>query len=347
MANGESGDLNPSSTTCAPGNNLCVVRRYESEIIIVPVLLLGASLLVGVCLIWSICRRKSNEDDEPQRGPSGRGRSVRATPHNNNDGPSLHSDPVISQCQLPHERLVGGFRKIAQGRFGPIYRAHLTSAEAGKEQTVVLKELNESADPSQASEFTARVRFHASLGSHPNLVEMIGCCSDHPPFYLVLRDMNRGDLLRFLWTCRKDVMKMEEAPYDLTEWQVYNIALQVASGLVFLQGKGLIHGDIAARNVLLRDDFTAQLTGLQIPFEIQRTGVMRSHQSVPVKWQSPERIMKKPLTPASDVWSFGVLLFEIVTLGSPPYPDLPVSSVLQYLQRGHRMAQPAMCQAPL
>ncbi|XP_041038484.1 tyrosine-protein kinase STYK1-like, partial [Carcharodon carcharias] len=263
------------------------------------------------------------------------------------NGFPLISDPELSGWQIPRERLVGGWKQIAQGRYGLLYQAQLASQDTGQRRTVVLKELNEAADPSWAKVFLARVKFHVFLGHHPNLVELVGCCTDHLPFYLVLGNMNRGNLLRFLWTCRKDVMTMEEAPYDLTERQVYNIALQVTSGLMFLHKKGLIHGDIAARNILLQDDFSVRITGLHIPFEIQRSGAVKSNYAVPIKWQSPERIMKKPMSPKSDVWSFGVLLFEMVTLGSPPYPELSSSSVLQYLQRGHRMAQPVTCKAPL
>ncbi|XP_072333679.1 tyrosine-protein kinase STYK1-like [Scyliorhinus torazame] len=308
MASDEPRNLDPSSSPCAKDNQLCVVRRYESEIIIVPVLLLGASFFVGVYILWMICRRKREGDSEPQRGPSGSGRTDRGiTRHNltlgvsSPNGAHMRLDPVLSQWQIPHERLVGGLKWITQGRFGTIYQTQLTSGEAGKERTVVLKEFNESVEAPLMSEFLARVKFHAFLGQHPNLVEMIGCCTDRPPLYLVLGNMNRGNLLQFLWTCRKDVMKLEEAPYDVTERQIYNIAIQVASGLEFLQQKGLIHGDVAARNILLSDDFNAKLTGLHIPFEIQRAGVIRSHVSVPIKWQSPERIMKKPLTPKSDV----------------------------------------------
>ncbi|XP_078394217.1 tyrosine-protein kinase STYK1-like [Cetorhinus maximus] len=257
------------------------------------------------------------------------------------------SDQDLSQWQIPRERLVGGWKEIAQGRYGLLYQAQLASQEPGQHRTVVLKELNEAADPSWAKEFLARVKFQASLGPHPNLVELLGCCTDRFPFYLVLGNMNRGNLLRFLWTCRKDIMTMEEAPYDLTERQVYNIALQVTSGLMFLHKQGLIHGDVAARNVLLQADYSVRLTGLHIPFEIRRSGAIKSNYAVPIKWQAPERITKKPMSPKSDVWSFGVLLFEMVTLGSPPYPDLSSSSVLQYLQRGNRMSQPATCKAPL
>uniref|UniRef100_UPI00398E5EEB tyrosine-protein kinase STYK1-like n=1 Tax=Pristiophorus japonicus TaxID=55135 RepID=UPI00398E5EEB len=291
-----------------------VVRRYESEVIIVPVLLLGACCLVGACILWMVCRRKAEDGSDSPTGPSERGWADHSASRLDIKLTDTSADEALSQWQVPRERILGELRKIGQGRYGHIYQARLASEEPNKERIVVLKEMHESTDPGKTKEFLARIKFHALLGKHENVVEFLGCCTDRSPLYLLMESMNRGNLLNFLWMCRKDVMKMAEAPYDLTERQVYNVALQVTCGLDFLHQKGLIHGDIAARNVLLQDDFTVKLSGLQIPFDIQRSGVIKPHTSVPLKWQSPERLMKKPFTPKTDVWSFGVLLFEMITL---------------------------------
>lgn len=141
---------------------------------------------------------------------------------------------------------------------------------------------------------------------------------------------------------------MESTPYDLTEKQVYDIALQVANALEFLHNKGLIHGDIGARNVLLRKDLSARLCSLSHPFLEQWGGDERGRlTSPPRKWQSPQQLMRGRGDIKADVWSFGILLYEIITLGSPPYGDLSPNNILQYLQRGNRMAKPATCRNSL
>ncbi|XP_067882653.1 tyrosine-protein kinase STYK1-like [Heterodontus francisci] len=354
MATPEVRHLSRSVLECAEGDELCVVRRHELEVIIVPVLLLAVTCLVGACIGYMVCRRKREDESSPLRASLQRRRSDRLNSRHDIaltvaslDGSHWGAGTDLSRWQIPRDRIRGGLRAIAQGTFGTIYQASLASEEPGKERTVVLKELHELAEPVRATEFLDRIKFHACLGKHRNVPEMLGCCTERSPFYLIMENLTRGDLLNFLWMCRKDVINLGEAPYDLTERQVYNIAQQVATGLSFLHNKGLTHGEVAARSVLLQDDFTAKLGSLQIPFEIQRSGDQKAHTSVPVKWQSPERIMKKGLTPKADVWSFGVLLFELITLGAPPYASLSPNSVLQYLQRGQRMSQPATCKAPL
>ncbi|XP_048477140.1 tyrosine-protein kinase STYK1-like, partial [Rhincodon typus] len=275
-----------------------------------------------------------------------------------NSSPSL-VEPDLRGWQIGRERLVGSFKLLCQGTFGPIYQGQLAPIGEGKERPVVLKELNASADRSQAQQFLARGKFHVLLGSHPNIVEFLGSSSDRSPLYLVLGHMNRGCLLHFLWTCRKvpgagfSVAGGSAEPYR-ERWRRRERrsrdlrARHVGRPLQnFLHSQGLVHGDVAARNLLIQDDLHVRLTGLQIPFEIQRLGLVTSHHNVPLKWQAPETLMRKPLTPYSDTWSFGVLLYELITLGSPPYPDVAPSSILQYLQRGRRMPQPPNCKSPL
>ncbi|OWK52847.1 Tyrosine-protein kinase STYK1 [Lonchura striata] len=161
---------------------------------------------------------------------------------------------------------------------------------------------------------------------------------------MIIEDVSLGDLLTFLWTCRKDVMAMDSVPYDLTERQVYEVGQQVAAALAYLEEKNLFHGDIAARNVLLHHNFTAKLCGLGLAYEAHTYGASSVAWKVPVKWQAPERLLSKPPTIKADIWSFGILLYEMITLGAPPYPEVPPSDILLYLQKQNIMKQPSSCQ---
>ncbi|XP_062895673.1 tyrosine-protein kinase STYK1-like isoform X2 [Mobula hypostoma] len=330
---------------CPSGDNLCVVRAFESEIIIVPVLLIAASCIVGGCILWMTCRQKKGTRP-PDFTETGR-QILELRPSNAASCGQAPSDPELRPWQIPADRLVGGLRWIARGRYGDIFLCRLAPEGPGKEKAVVVKELQESASPGLAELFLSRIRFQAALGHHPHLVRMEGCWTQQGTARLVMEALEPGNLLHFLWQCRKDMVTMEATPYDLTEKQVYSIAEQVASALEFLHANGLIHGNVGARNILLGENLTAKLCGLHVPFKIQTTGTPPADRGAPQKWQSPESLMKQTLTGKTDVWSFGILLFEMITLGAPPYGDLPPSSVLPFLQRGRRISQPATCRSSL
>ncbi|KAM5263155.1 tyrosine-protein kinase STYK1 isoform 2-T2 [Ctenodactylus gundi] len=195
----------------------------------------------------------------------------------------------------------------------------------------------------EVQDFVGRIQFYEYLGKHQHLVHLEGCCTERLPLYIVLEDVAQGDLLNFLWTCRRDVMTMDGLLYDLTEKQVYHIGKQVLLALEFLQDKHLFHGDVAARNVLIQSDLTAKLCGLGLAYEVYAQGAISSARIVPLKWLAPERLMLRPAGIRGDIWSFGILLYEMVTLGAPPYPEVPPISILQHLQRGKIMKRPSSC----
>uniref|UniRef100_V9L5D3 Tyrosine-protein kinase STYK1 n=1 Tax=Callorhinchus milii TaxID=7868 RepID=V9L5D3_CALMI len=116
---------------------------------------------------------------------------------------------------------------------------------------------------------------------------------------------------------------------------------------VFLHGKGIIHGNVAARNVLLSDALEARISGFQTARRILGFGAPEPLHVLPRKWSSPEILTRQTLTPKTDVWSFGILLYELITLGSPPYPDVLCNDILQFLQRGNIQSRPGNCRTHL
>lgn len=171
----------------------------------------------------------------------------------------------------------------------------------------------ESAGLQEVQDFLGRIQFYQYLGKHKNLVQLEGCCTERLPLYMVLEDVAQGDLLSFLWICRRDVMTMDGLPYDLTEKQIYHIGKQVLSALEFLQDKHLFHGDVAARNVLIQADLTAKLCGLGLAYEVHSRGAISSTRVVPLKWLAPERLLLTPASIKGDMYGlflpFGFLPF--------------------------------------
>ncbi|NXL90626.1 STYK1 kinase, partial [Alectura lathami] len=343
---------------CNSNDKLCVVREYQTEVIVVPALLVGFFVIVLTVILWLHCRGLRARTKQEESSPSGQ--QVHDKNQQESISPETHyiqlsetsvesllssASLTLKELEIPREQLSpGSLQVINRGRYGSIYRAELETGNPRKTKSVILKALQDLAGPQEVKDFVGRIKFHQNLGHHKNLVELVGCCVDRFPLYMIMEDVSLGDLLTFLWTCRKDVMTMDGVPCDFTERQVYEVGQQVAAALAYLEQKNLFHGDIAARNVLLQHNFTAKLCGLGLAYEAHTYGASSAMEMVPVKWQAPERLLKNPPSIKADVWSFGILLYEMITLGAPPYPEVPPSDILPYLQRRNIMKQPSSCQ---
>ncbi|XP_028938465.1 tyrosine-protein kinase STYK1 [Ornithorhynchus anatinus] len=343
---------------CNIDDRLCVVLEHQYEVIIIPTLLVGAFIILLLVILWLHFRGQRAQRQQPGlQGlapmPPAWGLSWEASGLAENifvpwkemsvNDLLRATAPALVKLQLPRDQITQPLDQICQGSLGPIYRTTMNVPAPARPKTVVLKTLRDSAGLYEVQDFLGRIQFHHFLGKHKYLVQLLGCCTEQLPLYMVLEDVAQGDLLTFLWTCRRDVMTMDGLLYDLTEKQIYHIGSQVLTALEYLQSKRLFHGDLAARNVLLQSDLSAKLCGLGLAYEVHARGAVASTRAVPLKWLAPERLLGKPAGIRADVWSFGILLYEMVTLGAPPYPEVPPANILQHLQRKQIMQKPASC----
>ncbi|XP_054858728.1 tyrosine-protein kinase STYK1 [Eublepharis macularius] len=348
---------------CQSNDKLCVIRENQAELIVIPVLLVGVFVIVLSVILWLHYRnwrikqqQAVAESEEKVVVPvSEDGKSQGKA--NVSDYTSIQLSEMTTDCllrtaaltlkelEIPREKISPeSLEFIKNGSFGRIYRAELAATNPGKTQLVILKALQEPATSHEMKDFLERIKFHQFLGPHENIVKLLGCSVTQMPPYIILENASNGNLLNFLWTCRRDVMTMDGLPFDITERQVYKIGQQIASALDFLQQKKLFHGDVAARNILIGHDFTAKLCRLGLAYRNHTCGPSTVTHTVPLKWQAPERLLKKPPSIKSDIWSFGILLYEMITLGAPPFPEVPPSDILQHLDRRHIMNRPSSCQ---
>lgn len=219
-----------------------------------------------------------------------------------------------------------------------LYRARVDRRD------VILRVLKETAYASDRQAFQGFANFLSELGPHPFLPSLMGVVFSRTPLITVIEELENRDLLSFLWKCRQD-HPAEGPPCDITEKQIFTMGGQIASALEYLHSRNCVHGNIGARSVLVGRDLTAKLWGLGPAYRrMSQPASPGPLEDVELKkWQAPEILARRPVTQNSDIWSFGILLYEMITLGEPPFPRILASELLQYLQRGHTFKRPAHC----
>lgn len=171
---------------------------------------------------------------------------------------------------------------------------------------------------------------------HPKLIQLYAVCTIDEPIYIVVEMMPNGALLDYL----HDKGRALRLP------QLVDMSAQVAAGMAYLEAQNFIHRDLAARNVLVGDNNICKVAdfGLARVMKHEEDAyTARQGAKFPIKWTAPEAAMMSQFSVKSDVWSFGILLAEIITYGRIPYPGMTNAEVLQQVERGYRMPAPPGC----
>lgn len=170
---------------------------------------------------------------------------------------------------------------------------------------------------------------------HPKVVQVYAVCTKEEPFYIITELVAHGSLLGYLRTTEGRSLKIH---------QLIDVALQVAEGMAYLEEHDYVHRSLSARKVLVGDCLTCKVADFSLSCIISDDKSKSNvGASFLIRWTAPESALNNTFSIKSDVWSFGILLFEIITYGRSPYPGLSNEDVLEKLKQGYRMPQPEDC----
>ncbi|XP_029175598.1 proto-oncogene tyrosine-protein kinase receptor Ret [Nylanderia fulva] len=263
---------------------------------------------------------------------------------------------------------------LGEGEFGRVLRAKaMNIGGMPGPTTVAVKTLKEDACASELADLLSEYQL-LKEAQHPNVIRLLGACTTPPgaPVYLIIEFAEFGSLRNYLRRSRhlesenricgstfllSSINTGEESQCSenntsnciITPRDILSFAWQISKGMAYLADIKLVHRDLAARNVLLATGKVCKISDFGLTRDVYEDDayLKRSKGRVPVKWMAPESLADHVYTSKSDVWSFGVLLWELVTLGSSPYPGVDVHNLYNLLKAGYRMEKPPNCSQQL
>ncbi|XP_050537913.1 fibroblast growth factor receptor 4-like [Daktulosphaira vitifoliae] len=262
--------------------------------------------------------------------------------------------PNNSRWEFPREKL--RLQTIlGQGNFGQVWKAEADdiSGHEGLTRLVAVKMVKEDAATREREDLIRELSIMQHLGSHPNVVTLLGCCTEKEPYLLIMEYVMYGKLLAFLRDrrTRSHYFNFSDSTASLTSRDLTMFAYCVARGMDFLGSKKIVHRDLAARNILVDHNKLCKIADFGMSRNVRDTNQIYEQRhtkgALPIRWMAPESLHYSIFTYKTDVWSFGVLMWEIVTLGSTPYCTMGAREVMRRVREGYRLEKPAHCRSEL
>lgn len=236
-------------------------------------------------------------------------------------------------------------KDIGEGAFGRVFKATCPKLVQGVgESSVAVKVLKTTADKVVTEYFNREAQMVARF-SHDNIIKLLGVCFVGKPLCLLLEYMSEGDLEDFLHSRSPHLSnsRTSNSPGSgLKNYQKLNMAKQIACGMAYLNERRFVHRDIATRNCLVNSNMDVKISDFGLARYLGHKDSFMGHKEehIPIRWTSPEALWDYQFTFSSDVWSFGVLLWEIFSYAEQPYLHLSHEDVFLHTRQGYRLGCP-------
>ncbi|XP_032804141.2 tyrosine-protein kinase receptor-like isoform X1 [Petromyzon marinus] len=256
------------------------------------------------------------------------------------------SPAALSDLKEVPRRNINLLRALGHGAFGEVYEGRVTGIEPSPLK-VAVKTLPEICSEQDELDFLMEALIISKFNHH-NIVRCVGVSLQTLPRFILLELMAGGDMKTYLREERPRAGRSS----SLVMLDLLTMAKDIACGSQYLEDNHFIHRDIAARNCLLTSkgsDRIAKIGDFGMARDIYRASYYRKggRAMLPVKWMPPEAFLEGIFTSKTDTWSFGVLLWEIFSLGYMPYPSKSNQEVMEFVTSGGRMDPPKNCPVPV
>ncbi|XP_041109787.1 ALK tyrosine kinase receptor-like [Polyodon spathula] len=352
--------LAPDQVSCIDNDNVKGTVNQEMSqlpmhlVLSVVMSALIAALLLAISCIMFVYRRKHPELQSIQlelQSPECKLSKLRTSTIMTDYNPNYcfaGKTTSVNDLKEVSRRNISLMRGLGHGAFGEVYEGQVFGIPGERSpMQVAVKTLPEVCSEQDELDFLMEALIISKF-NHQNIVRCIGVSLQALPRFILLELMAGGDLKSFLRETRPRLTQ----PSSLSMVDLLNVARDIAQGCQYLEENHFIHRDIAARNCLLtcKDaGRVAKIGDFGMARDIYRASYYRKggRAMLPVKWMPPEAFMEGIFTSKTDTWSFGVLLWEIFSLGYIPYPSRSNQEVLEFVTSGGRMDPPKNCPGPV
>lgn len=252
-------------------------------------------------------------------------------------------------------------KQLGQGNFGIVFQGEcdrLQNNEGGDPTKVAVKTLKPESSKEDIRNFVCEAKLLHGF-DHPHVVMFYGVCMEEMPYYIVFEYMDQGDLCQFLRDHSTSAQRRYNPPVfhgrrsssssndstTLGTTELLDMCKQICNGMAYLESKNHIHRDLACRNCLVQTGMIVKIADFGMSQNLYSRDYYRvsGEACLPVRWMPPESVIYGTFSSKGDVWSFGVVVWEIFSFGMQPYWGISNDSVVEMLRRGKLLDKPDSC----
>ena len=311
-------------------------------VITIPVLVVIVAILaVVICALCMMIRRREHSKYLYTLNKSPSNNTHEETICNSNYVPvpavmGVDQLPIIPRENITH------ISELGQGNFGKVMKGEAKDIFPDQASTLVaIKILKEGSNGDAKNDFI-REAVLVNQFDHPNILKLLGVCFDQEPCFITFEYMELGDLNKYL---RNEAISVSHSSSSLTVQQLLDMAINISAGLHYLAEHHFVHRDLATRNCLINEQLFVKIADFGLSKDVYSKDYYRLGEKslLPIRWMPPEAILYCKFSTQSDIWSFGIVLWEIFAGGAQPYYTLSNEEVVDYVTEKNVLQCPIGC----